>query len=162
MTLALCIASRGRPEELKHTIAYAKESSVVPSTHICVALDNDDPTAQAVYANESRVSIDDREDSLGAKYNRAADLANLDATLFVLGVDDAFPSSSGWDRILLDAAATFQDGVGVVYFGERKGLFGLPDGISVTKVAGLIRSGSFARSTSRSGGTTPGLTSLRA
>lgn len=133
MTVAVCIASRGRPDELEHTIAKAREASVVPGTHFCVALDQDDETLHRYQLDGSRCSRSVREDSLGAKYNRAVRGANADASLFVLGVDDAYLASPGWDRVLLNAASQFQDGVGVVYCGPRKGAYCLPETMAVTR-----------------------------
>lgn len=141
MTVAVCIASRGRPEELRHTIQRAKELAVEPGTHFCVALDVDDPTITQSCDNLNSlhkgeeftiVSVDTREDSLGAKYNRAAGQA-YGATALALGVDDAFMSCEGWDRKLLYAASQFEDGVGVIYSGQRNGPCQLPDAMAVTR-----------------------------
>jgi hypothetical protein len=132
MTVAVCIASRGRPEELRATIAKAQASAVDPYTWFSLALDDDDDlSGYAGIAAPSEAAP--REDSLGAKYNRAVRTTTLDTTVFVLGVDDAALVSPGWDRRLLDAAAQFKDGVGVIYWGERRGPFCLPDGIAVTR-----------------------------
>lgn len=128
MTVAVCIASRGRPEELRATVCR-QAVAAVGSVSFHTALDDDDPSN---YESGSRAP---REDSLGAKYNRALSQALCvpGASVFVLGVDDAALVSPGWDRRLLDAAAQFKDGVGVIYWGERRGPFCLPDGIAVTR-----------------------------
>lgn len=137
MTVAVCIASRGRPEELKHTLMAAHRLATEPMTQFNVAIDTDDTT---MYNWSNRYNdpavwycCAERENSLGAKYNRASGLASNNATVYVLGVDDAHLASPGWDRKLLDAAAKFQDGIGVIYWGDRKGAFQLPDGMAVTK-----------------------------
>jgi hypothetical protein len=134
MTVAVCIASRGRPEELKHTVAKAKELATESETCFCAAVDRDDPE-QIGYYRTRRIALSNgvREDSLGAKYNRAASLADKAASVFVLGVDDAYLASPGWDKTLLNAAAKFQDGIGVIYWGTRKGAYALPDGMAVTR-----------------------------
>ncbi len=128
MSVCICIPSRGRPEELSKTVAAGSFKAEYPSTSFAIALDDDDPSE---YTGGHRAP---RENSLGAKYNRAASYAPADTTLYVLGVDDCYPKDSGWDVALRDAAEKFKDGVGVVYFGPRSAdPFQLPEGIAVTK-----------------------------
>lgn len=128
MTVTVCIASRGRPHELSRAIGSALASAEYTSTSFAVALDDDDPSE---YTSGFRAP---RENSLGDKYNRAVSYAPEDTKLYVLGVDDCYLSTPGWDKVLLDAAAKFQDGIGVVYFGGKSGeSFQLPDGMAVTK-----------------------------
>lgn len=130
MSVCVCIASRGRPAQLRKTVTELYRTARCIDTQITVALDDDDPKL-AEYGPWGRAP---REISLGAKYNRAASYANAGTTLYVLGVDDAYMSSDGWDRALLQAAAKFEDGIGAVYFGERKNQFcQLPDGMALTK-----------------------------
>lgn len=133
MTVSLCIASRGRPGELHHTVQGAMGLAMMPDTFASVALDLDDESTVILpELPNTIISLDERETSLGAKYNRAMEARNAD--LYVLGVDDAYPSNQGWDQKLSDAAAQFTDGIGVVFFGEkRKHPFDLPDGIAVTR-----------------------------
>lgn len=133
MSVCLCIASRNRPEELARTVNTAMAIAELPDTIASVALDLDDNSALDVpELQHSVISIDEREASLGAKYNRAME-AKPSSDLFVLGVDDAYPSNQGWDKAMSEAAAQFTDGVGMVFFGERKGPFDLPDGFAVTR-----------------------------
>jgi hypothetical protein len=140
MTVCVCIASRGRPTELQHTIEQTLRLATIPSTHIAVALDADDynyGSAQFLPNTEFQyrwtVSCAEREISLGAKYNRAASRAYEDASLFVMGVDDAYMNVEGWDQRLLDAAALFPDGIGVVHYHSRGSLYDLPMGYALTK-----------------------------
>ena len=137
MTVAVCIATRGRPNQLNHTVHAAHKLAVERGTHFSIALDRDDPEILGysdVQVDPWRIySVAAREDSLGAKYNRAMRGANPSATVFVLGVDDAYLSCEGWDKKLLDAASLFEDGIGCIYFGNRSGLGQLPDGMAVTK-----------------------------
>jgi hypothetical protein len=133
MIVCLCIASRDRPGELYHTVEQAMGMATADSTLAAIALDLDDASALILPdLPRTIISQGDRETSLGAKYNRSMACPSP-ADLFVLGVDDAYPSNPGWDQQLADAAAKFTDGVGVVFFGDRKGPFDLPDGIAVTR-----------------------------
>jgi hypothetical protein len=135
MTVCVCIASRGRPEELRRTIKEMHERCAFLDTHFSVALDNDDPSLEAYKSIplDFNKSIEDRENSLGAKYNRAASEARSGTTVYVLGIDDCFISTEAWDKKLMEATAKFKDGVGCVYFGPKKDMFDLPDGIAVTR-----------------------------
>jgi hypothetical protein len=134
MTVAVCIASRGRPDALKYSVQSAKKLAVQPGTHFCIALDSDDPTNPLDWEEDDvYLSVESREDSLGAKYNRAASLIDSQATVIALGNDDSFMSCEGWDRKLLYAASKFEDGVGVIYYGDRTGPMQLPDALAVTR-----------------------------
>jgi hypothetical protein len=138
MTVCVCIATRGRPNELDKAIRGAMASCSLLDTHFAVALDEDDPFLsdyqRKIHGEHIHCSTAERDKSLGAKYNRAASYALSGTTVYVLGVDDCYIFTKGWDKNLLDAAAKFQDGVGCVYFGEKfKDLYRLPDGIAVTK-----------------------------
>lgn len=127
MTVAVCIASRGRPNEFARTREQTMDLAELPGTHITVALDAGDVDYPI---DGSRAP---RENSLGAKYNRAMSYANPDATVFVLGLDDAAVATKGWDRKLMQAASLFADGVGVINSGPKEGLLQLPVATAVTK-----------------------------
>lgn len=130
MTVCVCIASRGRPDELEKTIAETFDRAMAYDTHIALALDDDDP---AKYPRGDASCRAPREPSLGAKYNRAASNADPATSLFMIGADDVSPETMGWDERLLGAAAQFGDGIGVVYFGPNTGPFCLPEGYALTK-----------------------------
>ena len=127
MSVCLCIASRGRPNELHRTIAESLGSSTNGSIHFGVALDDDDDSGYAAGRRGPR------EHSLGQKYNRAASYARPDADVFVLGVDDAHVDTVGWDDKFIRAASLFPDDVGVIFFGRQDSINQLPDGIAVTR-----------------------------
>ena len=135
MTVCLCIASRDRPGELTRTITEAMKLATMPNTIAAVALDEDDKSSLILPDLYRAITdIAPREASLGAKYNRATKIAAGETDMVVLGVDDAYPSNPGWDQKLADAAAKFTDGVGVVFFGEKRAHpYDLPDGIAVTR-----------------------------
>lgn len=107
---------------------------VLPDTQIAVALDNDDDADYEAFAWDNvqdRVvwSEGPREDSLGAKYNRAQAL--IDADLYVLWADDMVMPDKGWDEKLRVAAALLPSECGIVLFGSVPGV--LAPGLAVTR-----------------------------
>lgn len=125
-TVALCIASRGRPEKLLKAIKAADQwAAVHASTIISVALDDDDHTIPEKPETRCQLvwNIGPREDTLGAKYNRAAEAP---ADIHALWVDDVLMNTIGWDAKLAEAyEALPDDKVGLIYFGGMNG--GLPN-----------------------------------
>lgn len=132
MTVSVCIASRGRKEMLRQTLRSLIDGMALPETQIVVALDQDDAdgTVSVPFPPRERVlwSIAPREDSLGAKYNRAQQARRAD--LYVLWADDMVMPDAGWDTKLTVAAAHLPDNCGVVFFGSIPGI--LQPGIAVT------------------------------
>lgn len=131
MTVSLCIASRGRPELLVQAVWDALDKTERSDTKIVVALDSDDPKGSPHGMPEDPriiISIGEREDSLGAKYNRCASIAPAD--LYVLWSDDIKFKEHGWDEQLFKAEQSFQDNIGVVYFGSLPNVF--QPGMAVT------------------------------
>lgn len=130
MKVSVCLASRGRPEKLEKTIAALSETMELEDTVIAVALDRDDAENHKPSGNPRvRWTIEEREDCLGEKYNRAYALKRAD--VYLLWADDMVIVTPGWDRKLADAAATFGGDAGVLYFGAVEGVF-LP-GVAVTQ-----------------------------
>lgn len=130
--LALCIASRGRPESLLKVITAMDDRAVLPSTQIIVALDDDDPTRPhfaPLTDHELIWSVGPREDSLGAKYNRCRSLTQADVCMFFC--DDGEIVNEGWDSVVASYAQMFPDGVGMVEAGNGAG--DLPCSIAVTR-----------------------------
>lgn len=116
MKLSISLATRGRPELLSATIATTLENIVRPDTSIVVALDADDePSITAAKAFEPRVivSVEPRPDTIAEKWNRVLRIAPADVYLTM--VDHAPHTTRGFDQKILDAAALFPDGIGVVY-----------------------------------------------
>lgn len=130
MKVAVCIASRGRPDLCRKTAETLLSGAMLPDTVIAVALDADDPEL-ANYALAARciVSIADREDSLGAKWNRAYRAGDGDLSL--IWADDTVMPDKGWDAALATAAATLPDQCGAVLFGQIDGV--LQPGIAITR-----------------------------
>lgn len=124
MTVSLVIPSRGRPDLLRQSVDAALASSFLSSTRIVVGLDsdtNDKIDANLLWSSKTIVSVEDREDSLGAKYNRCQRAHEAD--LYVLGSDDVAMVTPGWDEQLEKTAKVFPDQIGVVYFADMPGVF---------------------------------------
>ena len=137
MTISVCIASRGRPLLLQQTVRTLCAGMTLFDTFISIALDQDDKNMEAVWTpafmapwnNRIRVSVAPREDSLGAKYNRAQRAVAAD--LYVLWADDIIMPDKGWDAKLAAAAAHFPDQCGIVLFGQIPGV--LQPGLAMTQ-----------------------------
>lgn len=129
--ISVCIASRGRPELLRECVTKLVEGMTLQDTVISVALDKDDERlADYQQALEhAKFSVADREDSLGAKYNRAQ--RQCPADLYILWADDMVMPDKGWDLALETKAQLFgKRGVGVIYFGNIPNVF--QPGVAVT------------------------------
>ncbi len=120
MKLTMNIATRGRPELLRETLARTVPNAVLPDTTIMVSIDEDDeqtidgakwPEFPGAKCNVLW-SVKKREDSRGEKYDRA--LKEAPADVYLPAVDCAPILTKGWDRIILEKAALFPDGIGVV------------------------------------------------
>jgi hypothetical protein len=135
MRINLCVPTRGKPGHLADFVGETAGRAVLPDTRIVVGWDNDDDAAQVPPALPPNVqhSFADREDALGAKYNRIA--AAYDADLYVMGVDDVAIATPGWDRILAEIAGEARDGIAFIYFGREPHGEDLPSMIAVTKRA---------------------------
>lgn len=129
MTVSICIASRGRSELLVKCVQDTLAKAECVDTRIVVALDSDDPWDAAEQLPEGVVvSVAEREDSLGAKYNRCA--AMHPASVYVLWSDDVKFVDKGWDTKLNQAEQSLPDSLGVIYFGSLPNVF--QPGIAVT------------------------------
>ncbi len=133
MTVAVCIASRGRPDQLKATITSLIEGMELPDTVIALAIDTDDQPTMDIHDDlllnpRVRLSCAEREDAIGAKYNRA--YANVKSDVAILWADDMTMPEKGWDRKISEAAQLFGGEPGVLYFGKVEGV-SFP-GIAVT------------------------------
>jgi hypothetical protein len=124
MKLAINLCTRGRPDLLLQTIERTLPNISREDTVLMISADEDDELAVTALAHrgwtggfsEGGVITDirPREGSLGAKYNRALERVP-DATCFLAMVDYAPHITPGFDQKILDAAALFPDGIGVVY-----------------------------------------------
>lgn len=122
MKLSVCIASRGHPQDLLAVIKSVDDHADDPAnTLISVALDDDDESNPEPPSTrcELRWSVAPREDSLGAKYNRAQ--INAIADWYVLGADDNLFVTQGWDEIIRKHAELYRGEPGLIYFGRLDG-----------------------------------------
>jgi len=136
MSINACIASRGHPRPLRETLISTLGMATLPTTKAVVALDNDDPSAKGLDEKLSKisdriiVSIADREDSLGAKYNRAA--AGYTADMYVMLTDDEQIATPDWDKKLEECASWYPDGIYCIYFGSPPVASSMPAGFAVS------------------------------
>ena len=133
MSLAIALATRGRPQRLLDTIARTLPMMARDDTRLIVCIDADDSETRAMIFDafsDDRVIIDirEREDSLGAKWNRCLE---YDADVYSQQGDYTPYATRGFDQRILDAAASFGDGIGVVYSNLANWSF--PSNQSVTK-----------------------------
>lgn len=117
MRLTIVLATRARPHLLVQTLAQTLANMVTDST-LMVAVDHDDHAtiralATATFPENLRVHIHPREDTLGAKYNRA--MTAYPADLYLTMVDHSPHLTRGFDAKVIEAASLFPDGIGVVY-----------------------------------------------
>lgn len=116
MSVALSIATRGRPTLLRQTIEETAEKITLASTQIVVCADADDaPTIDLIwqYGHPVFVSIKEREDSVGAKWNRAIhDLPQH--SVYMMTTDYGSVATKGFDQRLLDAADKIPDRLAVL------------------------------------------------
>lgn len=117
MTLTVVIATRGRPEILNATLQHFVANCELDSTKILVCVDSDDDATishLAAMPQHPRMiySVKTREDTRGKKYDRA--LIEAPADLYLVAVDHSPVLTKGYDRILLETAAGFPDGIGCV------------------------------------------------
>ncbi len=136
MRVNVCVPTRGKPDYLVEYLSKSLANSVLSDTRFVIGFDEDDSTAIEAMNRLPRsekiiCSIEPREDSLGAKYNRCA--AIYDADLYVMAVDDTAVVTPGWDELAACAARTFTDGIGCVYLGYDPGEPGLPACQAITR-----------------------------
>lgn len=121
MKLVVSIATRGRPERLIEALQRTLALIERPETAIAVAVDADDTEtitgferAPPALRDDKRivVSVKPREDTIAEKWNRALEIS---ADCYVALGDDDPIATQGFDGRLLEAAARFPDGIGMVY-----------------------------------------------
>ncbi len=117
MKLTIGIATRGRPELVSMTVRRTIENVREQDTRVIVLADHDDMAVAAIVgeieSHGATLHIDQREDSVGAKWNRLTRLAPADVYLAM--VDYSPEITPGFDTKILRAAQVFPDGIGCVY-----------------------------------------------
>lgn len=133
MTLTAILATRGRSQLLLPTIERTLAHMALPETRLVIAVDHDDAATIAALAGitDQRViiSVMQREDTLGEKYNNRVPVAPAD--VYLVMVDYAPMATPAFDRLILDAARAFPDGIGVIY-GNRLPNLSFPEINAVT------------------------------
>lgn len=123
MKLAINLATRGRRTLLTNTVMQTLANISRRDTVFMVSADADDqPTIEALRALlgmagdrvELLVSIEPREDTVGAKWNRVLK-AVPDADVYMPMCDDGPVITPGFDDKVLAAASRWPDGIGVVF-----------------------------------------------
>lgn len=116
MSLVVSLATRGRPKLLEESVRVLLDKATRSDTRIVVSLDTDDwGSLDALRGlDDQRVirSVEMRPDTIAAKWNRA--LA-FPANVYLAWADDVIVTTHGFDQRIVDAAARFPDGIGVVY-----------------------------------------------
>lgn len=126
MSLTINIATRNRGRLLLETVARTLPNIVRDDTRLMISADKDDYSTLRVLEALPKdprihVSVKDREDSRGEKYDRA--LTECPADVYMPAVDAAPILTPGFDQIILDKAMLFPDGIGVVRTPYINGLF---------------------------------------
>lgn len=117
MRLSINLTTRGRPERMLGSVTRSMPMLKLKSTRLIISVDDDDQAtvdALKFLPQDKRIipDIRPREDSLGAKYNRVLDYP---ADVYMSAADYGTFCTPGFDRIILDAAALFPDGIGCVF-----------------------------------------------
>ncbi len=112
--LVINLVTRNRPERFLETVRRTLPNITRGDTVFMVSLDEDDgPTIEvAKLLSGIKLDIRTREDSLGAKHNRALDIP---ASCYLPMVDYCPHVTPGFDGMLIEAAERFPDGIGVAY-----------------------------------------------
>jgi hypothetical protein len=123
MKLAINLATRGRALLVMQTIGRTLENIRHPETVFMVSADADDEaTCQALRAlidhgplgDRLKLSIEPREDTVGAKWNRVL-AAVPDADVYMPMCDDGPAITPAFDEKILEAASYWPDRIGVVF-----------------------------------------------
>lgn len=115
--VVVSLPTRGRPEKLLDTLRINCQSFTRPNTTIFVSVDDDDkPTIEALGKAEldKRIVVDvrAREDTLGAKWNRAL---SVPGDVYYMAADDDPTLSKDADEHVLTSARFFPDGIGFTF-----------------------------------------------
>lgn len=119
MAVEVILPTRGRPDQLRIAIKSLVETSTEPDTKILIGADHDDPNTLALRDEDLgpvNWVVANREDTLGEKVERIYRHSTGDVLPF--SADDMEMTTDGWDKILLDGAALFPDGIALLYFDD--------------------------------------------
>ena len=115
--VVVSLPTRGRPEKLLDTLRINCQCFTRPNTTIFVSVDDDDkPTIEALGKADldKRVVVDVRvrEDTLGAKWNRAL---SVPGDVYYMAADDDPTITINADEHVLNSARFFPDGIGFTF-----------------------------------------------
>lgn len=114
MNLTIVLATRNRTGLLQKTLARTLPNVYRQDTRFLVMVDEDDVnTVNETLPNGVEKVIIPRPDSVGEKFNIGCKKAPAD--VYMAMVDYVAYVTPGFDQKILDAAAVFPDGIGVVY-----------------------------------------------
>lgn len=132
MRINVCIPTRGKKAYLQEYVPLLLKRSYMPETRVVLGFDMDDPEGFAFFEHEKVIhSVQPREDSLGAKYNRCA--KEWPADLYLMWVDDIEIVTDGWDIVLDAMLSMVPDGIAAFTFGKEPNGEYLPSGFGVTQ-----------------------------
>lgn len=133
--LVISLATRNRPQFLFETVKRTVTNCTNANTQIVIQADADDYATLGLLTDkgsqfDARVTINvqKREDTIAAKWNRAL---TIPADVYLIAADDDPCVTEGFDQKILDAAALFPDGIGMV--------FGHPANASFSNFIGCTR-----------------------
>ncbi len=117
MKLTTIVATRGRPSSLIPTLTYTLRQMTRDDSTILLCVDDDDHETIAALPQlpddpRLKISIKPREDTRGAKYQRA--LTEAPADLYMVGHDATTITTKGFDQAFVNGGKLFPDGIGVV------------------------------------------------
>lgn len=118
MKVSITLATRGRPDRVLRTLTEMVPNVRNPDTRIVVAVDSDDVGTLEILSSLEAfapcviVDVREREDCIGDKWARALTVAPAD--LYGICADYCPMATPGFDEKVLEAAAVFPDGIGVV------------------------------------------------
>lgn len=117
MKLVISLATRNRPQQLMQTINRSMAQWTDPNTVLIIQADADDYATLGMLTDAKldprvKVNIKSREDTIAAKWNRAM---SETGDVYLIAGDDDPVVGKGYDTAILQAAAAFPDGIGMVY-----------------------------------------------
>jgi hypothetical protein len=111
--LTVGLGTRGRAALALHTAVESLKHIGCKSTTFVILGDHDDEELhRTAFPEGVIVNIEQREDSLGGKWNRLLRIAPAD--VYLVMVDYAPQTTDGFDDLILNAAYRFKDGIGLV------------------------------------------------
>lgn len=105
MTIAILVPTKGRPDQLRRMVKSVARTAANP-VYILIAPTYASDISLPDISEKTRISAYDLPDLLPTvqKWNYLADIAMMieDVKLFMLGADDMYFDTPGWDTALLD------------------------------------------------------------